>query len=188
MTVAPGAAHCSASAISVPATSHVDGPEDPELRELVRLVNLHRASLHLRPLAWSPRAAAVALAHSRDMERRDFFSHVNPDHASPFDRLDGAGIHYVRAGENIAYGYAAAAEVLQGWLDSPGHRRNLENPDYTEQGIAVSGTMWTHVFLTPDGAERVQNTTPVSAASTMRPTRARGRGAHGGSTTALASR
>jgi len=124
-------------------------PTDPDVRELIRLINQHRATLHMGPLAWSSRAAGVALAHSADMERRDFFGHTDPDHNSPFDRMDHAGIHYVRAGENIAYGYTSPAEVFQGWLNSPGHRKNIENPKYTYQGIGVSGTMWTHLFLTP---------------------------------------
>ena len=127
------------------------GPADPDVRELVRLVNLHRSAKHLGTLRWSNAAARVALRHSADMRHRDFFSHTNPDHLSPFDRLEHAGVRYVRAGENIAYGYRSPEEVLQGWLESPGHRKNLENPKYTHHGVGVAGTMWTHLFLTPPG-------------------------------------
>ena len=127
----------------------VPGPEDAEVRELVRLVNLHRTAKRVRTLRWSSAAARVAFQHSIDMRHRDYFSHANPDGQSPFDRLERAGVRYVRAGENIAFGYRSPEQVLQGWLESPGHRKNLENPKYTHHGVGLSGTMWTHVFLTP---------------------------------------
>ena len=88
-------------------------------------------------------------AHSADMIARSFFAHNNPDGDSPFDRLSDAGIDYSMAAENIAYGYGDAASVLQAWLDSPGHKANIENCSLTEHGVGLDGTHWTHVFIRP---------------------------------------
>ena len=124
-------------------------PTDPEVATFVTLMNEHRVSIGLAPLTWDVRVAAVAQAHSQDMVDRNFFSHTNPDGQSPFDRLTAAGISYSWAGENIAYGYPTASSVLAAWLNSPGHRANIENPNYTQHGVGLVNTYWTHVFIKP---------------------------------------
>lgn len=119
----------------------------PEVAEFVDLMNAHRTSMGLNPLVWDDQVAAVAQAHSEDMVARQFFSHTNLDGESPFDRLTAAGITYLSAGENIAYGYPTAESVLAAWLGSSGHRANIENPNYTHHGVGLEGTHWTHVFI-----------------------------------------
>lgn len=52
-------------------------------------------------------------------------------------------------GENIAYGYTSSSSVFQGWLNSSGHRANIENPNYTHVGFGLTGKYWTVVFATP---------------------------------------
>ena len=123
------------------------GPSDPQVAAFVTLVNHHRTSLGLAPLAWRADVAAVAQAHSQDMLDRNYFSHTTPEGATPWDRLAAAGITYASAGENIAYGYPTAETVLAAWLASPGHKANIENPNFTHQGIGLAGTYWTHVFI-----------------------------------------
>lgn len=123
------------------------GPTDPVVEELVHLVNAHRVSVGCEPLMWHFAVAEVARAHSQDMVDRDFFAHTNPDGESPFDRLTAAGIAYSRAAENIAFGYSTAEAVLEGWLDSPGHRANIERCSLTHHGVGIVGTHWTHLFV-----------------------------------------
>lgn len=122
---------------------------DPEVLSFVEQMNAHRASVGCAPLEWNDAVAAVALGHSQDMVDRSFFSHQNPDGASPFDRLRAAGISYSRAAENIAYGYPTGTAVLTAWLNSPGHKANIENCALTEHGVGLVGTHWTHLFITP---------------------------------------
>jgi uncharacterized protein YkwD len=110
-------------------------------------MNDHRVSLGLQPLIWDSGVAAVARAHSQDMADRHFFSHANPDGLLPWDRLRGAGISYKAAGENIIHGYTTGASVLTAWLNSAGHRANIESPTYTHHGVGKFGTYWTHVFI-----------------------------------------
>jgi uncharacterized protein YkwD len=128
----------------------VTGPQvDPSLQVLEDLVNDHRASVGCQPLTWISEMARVAQEHSEDMARRNFFDHTNPDGLTPFDRMERAGLTATRAAENIAWGQASAQEVLRGWLDSPGHRANLENCQLTEHGLGLYQTRWTHLFRAP---------------------------------------
>lgn len=128
------------------------GPEaelPAEVQDFVSLMNAHRADVGCGPLTWNAPVAEVAEAHSQDMVDRDFFAHTNPDGRSPFQRLQDAGITYAAAAENIAYGYPTGAVVLDAWLDSPGHRANIENCNLTEHGVGLVGTHWTHLFIRP---------------------------------------
>lgn len=126
------------------------GPDfDPQVEAFVDAMNAHRESIDCPALVWNRDVAEVAQAHSVDMLQRDFFAHENPDGASPFDRMDAAEIVYSRAAENIAWGYPTAEAVLDGWLNSPGHRQNIENCQLTEHGVGLIETRWTHLFRTP---------------------------------------
>lgn len=122
---------------------------EPEVIAFTDLMNAHRTAVGCDALEWNGSVAQVALAHSEDMIARDYFAHTNPDGASPFDRLDLAGITFSRAAENIAWGYPTGEAVLTAWLDSPGHRTNLENCSLTQHGVGLVGTHWTHLFVTP---------------------------------------
>ena len=122
---------------------------ETEVGAFVALMNDHRATVGCEPLVWVSEVAAVAQAHSVDMVERDFFDHTNPDGLSPFDRMEAAGVQLSRGAENIAWGYGTADAVLQGWLDSPGHRTNIENCALTEHGVGLYQTRWTHLFRTP---------------------------------------
>ena len=117
--------------------------------EFISLVNAHRADVGCAALTWHSGVADVAQAHSEDMVTRGFFSHTNPDGASPFDRLAEAGIGYASAAENIAFGYRTPQAVLAGWLGSPGHRSNIENCGLTDHGVGLVGSHWTHLFIRP---------------------------------------
>jgi stress response protein SCP2 len=123
-------------------------------RGVVELTNVERARHGLRPLLPQPQLTACAQAFSADMITRAFFSHTDPDGREPWDRAVAAGYLYSRIGENIACGQETPAEVVQGWMDSPGHRKNILTPEFTEIGVGYVtggpyGTSWTQVFGTP---------------------------------------
>lgn len=120
---------------------------DAEIVELVDLVNARRADAGCAGLAWHAGVAGVAQGHSQDMQDRNFFSHTNPDGDDPFDRLAAAGIGYATAGENIAMGTGDGAQAFQLWIDSPGHRANIENCAYTHHGVGLVSGRWTHLFV-----------------------------------------
>ena len=129
-----------------PRTASID---DPVVRELADRINAHRRRLGRPVLQWDARVAAVAARHSRNMVEQRFFSHTDHRGRSPFDRLDEAGIGFSKAAENIASGQRGAEAVLDAWLSSEGHRRNLEEPAYTRHGIGRFANHWTHVLIRP---------------------------------------
>ncbi|WP_329243213.1 CAP domain-containing protein [Streptomyces sp. NBC_01478] len=119
--------------------------------KVVELTNAERARAGLRALAVDPLLAAAAQAHSTDMVARAFYSHTSPDGSQPWDRAAAAGSRRRTIGENIACGQRSPAEVVQGWMNSPGHRANILKPDFTHIGIGFAGggqmgTYWTQLF------------------------------------------
>lgn len=88
----------------------------------------------------------AARVHSKDMVDRNYFSHNNPDGNSPGWRIDQAGFAGGRTGENIAAGQTSAAQVMDGWMNSPGHCRNIMNPAYDYIGIGHHERHWTQTF------------------------------------------
>lgn len=122
-------------------------PLDP-VTSLVTRVNQHRGSIGCPSLEWHEPLAEVARSHSEDMARRSFFGHINPDGESPFDRMRRSGIRWVGpAGENLALTRSDPAEVLRMWLESEGHRANLEDCRYGFHAVGLSDGYWTHLFL-----------------------------------------
>ena len=103
---------------------------------MLELLNEARMKGGLSTLRMDAQLQVVAREHSKDMYDRGYFSHRTPDNKSPFDRMRAHGIHYVTAGENIAY----APDVEQAevsLMDSPEHRANILNPDFKRVGIGV---------------------------------------------------
>ncbi|MBW1598589.1 CAP domain-containing protein [Streptomyces sp. JJ38] len=128
-------------------------PAPPSTGEEVEsLVNAERAKAGCGPVRTNSRLAEAALAHSRDMAARSFFDHTNPDGEDPGDRITAAGYQWSRYGENIARGQRTASEVVEGWMNSPGHRANILNCSFEEMGIGrhtgSGGPWWTQVFGT----------------------------------------
>ncbi|MBN6053429.1 CAP domain-containing protein [Nonomuraea sp. RK-328] len=119
--------------------------------QVVALTNKARAGNGCRPLTHDPKLHLAAERHSADMAARGFFDHTAPDGSDPGSRIRAAGFTPIRAwGENIAMGQRTAAQVVQGWLDSPGHRANIMNCSFTHIGVghAAKGPYWTQDFAT----------------------------------------
>ncbi len=106
-------------------------------QQVVELVNQERWNNGgLPPLKRNALLDQSAHTHSSNMAERDFFSHCDLDtKTSPFDRIGAAGYSYWAAAENIAAGYGSPAEVMDGWMSSSGHRRNILSTNYREIGI-----------------------------------------------------
>src|SRR6185369_15716694 len=73
-----------------------------------------------------------------DMFAQQYFEHINPQGKGPSDLAKSVGYDYIAIGENLALGnFKNDAELVQAWMDSPGHRANILNKQYTEIGVAV---------------------------------------------------
>lgn len=132
-------------------------------QEVLRLTNEARSAKRkcgsktykaVPALTWDATLAEVAAAHSRDMAAKNYFSHTSKSGASPFDRMKRAGYRYDYAGENIAAGFASPKSVVNGWLKSAGHCRNIMNRNFTELGVGYAtggyyGSYWTQDFGNP---------------------------------------
>ena len=121
--------------------------------EVLTLVNQERTKIGLRPLEMDWELQRVARTKSQDMAQKNYFSHQSPTYGSPFDMMKQFGISFRSAGENIASGQRTPQEVMQSWMNSPGHRANILKPEYTQLGVGYYrggsyGHMWTQMFIT----------------------------------------
>ena len=119
--------------------------------QVLIITNNERSKNNLPPLQWDNSLAELAEAHCKDMINRNFFSHDNPDGETPFDRMKKAGISYWAAGENIAAGQYSPEAVVESWMNSEGHRKNILNPDFKYLGVSVVkggsyGIYWAQEF------------------------------------------
>jgi uncharacterized protein YkwD len=130
---------------SVPTT---DTPvQDVSEDEVVDLVNAQRADSGCDPLRVDPKLAQAAQEHSSDMADRDYFDHTTPEGLTFADRIVNAG-YPTPGAENIAVGQKDAQEVMEGWMDSDGHRANILNCDLNTIGVGLdeNGMYWTQDF------------------------------------------
>ena len=126
------------------------GSQDAFANEVVRLVNEERAKAGLPALTVDRGAASAAQVRAKEIERS--FSHTRPDGSSFNSALTEAGVNFSGAGENIAYGQNSPEKVMEGWMNSSGHRANILNSSYTSIGVGhyqnTSGVnYWTQLFI-----------------------------------------
>lgn len=132
---------------------NIDRIKDIE-HQVIQLVNQEREKNGLNPLRPNWQLSRVARHKSQDMRDKHYFSHTSPTYGGPFDMIKAYNISYSYAGENIAMGQTTAWQVMQGWMNSSGHRQNILNPNFTEIGVgyAEGGTgkyYWTQMFIKP---------------------------------------
>ena len=117
--------------------------------EVLNLVNQERSKAGLSPLTMN--SAATEAAKVRAKEIVNNFDHTRPNGQSPFTALDAAGVSYRAAGENIAYGQSTPSEVMNGWMNSSGHRANILNGSFKEIGIGAyyqnGRYYWVQLFI-----------------------------------------
>lgn len=118
-------------------------------KEVIRLVNEIRVANGLGELVLDEELSRVARIKSQDMKDNNYFSHTSPVYGSPFDMMKKFGISYKTAGENIARGQTTPQAVVNGWMNSSGHRANILNASYTAIGVGyvADGNYWTQMFV-----------------------------------------
>lgn len=101
----------------------------------------------------SVKLQAAAQAHADDMATNDYYGHQSRDGTSQSDRIRMQGYQSRMTAENIAAGQQSPEEVIDSWLRSPGHCRNILNAELTEIGIGVAvnlasdkGVYWVQNF------------------------------------------
>ena len=131
-------------------TEYAIDNENRALR-VFELTNEARRQYGLRELSWSDELAEVGRVHCMDMAAQSYFDHVAPDGTTPSQRVRNAGIRCLISAENIAAGQINPEMVVQSWLDSPGHRANILDPQLGKLGVAFFlggdyGIYWAQEF------------------------------------------
>lgn len=118
-------------------------------KQVTDLVNKERTKRGLNPLTYDWELSRVARYKSQDMKDNNYFSHTSPTYGTPFQMMKSFGITYKTAGENIARGYNTPESVVNGWMNSSGHRANILNSTYTRIGVGYvkDGNYWTQMFV-----------------------------------------
>lgn len=98
------------------------------------------------PLTWNDTLELAAYNHSTDMNSKNFFDHKGSDGSMANNRIEKYNYNWTAYGENIASGYQTESEVVEAWIKSPGHCKNIMNPNFEEIGVARAGDYWTQVF------------------------------------------
>lgn len=117
----------------------------PSATAVVALVNDERASNGCDPVHVDDRLTAAAQEHSQDMSDRDYMAHENPDGEGPGERANRHG-YGAWGAENVAKGQQSAEQVMNAWMNSPGHRANILNCDLEAIGVGEAGNAWTQKF------------------------------------------
>lgn len=119
------------------------------VQQVVNLVNQERAKAGLSPVTADTSIQAAAQVRAKEIEKS--FSHTRPDGSSFSTALTQQGVTYRGSGENIAWGQKTPEQVMNGWMNSEGHRANILNKNFTKIGVGyhqnASGTnYWTQLF------------------------------------------
>ena len=152
VTPAPKAPTTPAPAAPAPkpaAPAPTTGNVSQYVQQVIDLTNAQRSKNGLPALKADSQLSGVAQKKSVDMQQNNYFSHTSPTYGSPFDMMRDFGVTYKSAGENIAQGQRTPQEVVNAWMNSEGHRKNILSANFTHIGVGYekSGNHWTQMFI-----------------------------------------
>ena len=127
-------------------TSSSCTPAESEQCQVFELVNIERAERGEEPLDYNSALEDAAQLHAEDMVENGYFDHQSQDGRSFSDRAIEAGYSGSPGGENIAAGQRSPDQVMNSWMNSDGHRRNILNGDFNEIGVGFHNNYWVQVF------------------------------------------
>ncbi len=137
-------------------------------RGVLKLVNKERTNAGLEPVSTFQKLQSAC--NIRVKELAQLFDHQRPDGSICFTALDKKKIGYMAAGENIAAGQPSPADVMESWMNSPGHRQNILSGNFQHMGVGYSaggsyGTEWVQLFIggCSPSSIRVNNASKVTA-------------------------
>jgi len=107
---------------------------------LLASTNADRTLYSLPALSLNPDLDAAAQAKANDLVSKDYWAHNSPSGETPWDFITASGYQYQSAGENLAYGFRSASDVVVAWMNSAEHRANLLDPSYQNVGFGVASS------------------------------------------------
>lgn len=120
------------------ATNVLGAKADYNSSVLLSRTNEQRASAQEAALSIDTQLSAAAQAKAEDMAAHNYWSHTSPDGKTPWSFITESGYQYQAAGENLAYGFSNASDVVTGWMNSTEHRDNILNASYQNVGFGVA--------------------------------------------------
>lgn len=105
---------------------------------LVDYTNQERVTYNTSPLSTNEKLEQAAILKAQDMAKKGYFAHTSPEGLSPWYWFVKAGYTFTYAGENLAVNFSDSQDVIDAWMNSPGHRENILNGKFTEIGIATA--------------------------------------------------
>jgi uncharacterized protein YkwD len=141
---------------------------------LVDFTNADRQQHNASPLKANPILALAAQQKANDMAQKGYFSHQSPDGKTPWYWLSQAGYNYIVAGENLAVNFSDSNDIENAWMNSPGHRANILNNNFTEIGVAAADGFYNgkptvfvvQFFGRPSGETKVAQISPSPSQAT----------------------
>lgn len=133
--------------LSTVQVASVNSVNDAAILKVIKLVNQKRVQAGLKPLSVNTNLQKVAQVKANDMAQNGYFDHTSPTYGTPFKMMKTYGITYTYAGENIAKGQSSAAEVMSDWMNSPGHKANILNKNFTQIGVGLKNGVWVQEFI-----------------------------------------
>ncbi|MFJ4468208.1 CAP domain-containing protein [Streptomyces sp. NPDC089424] len=146
-TTAPGGG---APAATPSGDSGAPATASSAVKRIVTLVNSERGKAGCSAVKLNAELTDAAQDHSADMASHRKMSHTGSDGSDPGQRITKAGYDWRTYGENVAYGYSSPEQVMDGWMSSPGHKKNILNCAFKEIGVGLAqpGNYWTQDFGT----------------------------------------
>ena len=109
---------------------------------LTDLANKDRTVYAISSLNINQTLTEAAQLKANDMATKGYFAHTSPEGLSPWYWFRSSGYNFIYAGENLAIDFTDSNDVNSAWLNSPSHRANILNPNFTEIGIATAKGIW----------------------------------------------
>ncbi|MBV9791340.1 MAG: CAP domain-containing protein [Chloroflexi bacterium] len=135
--------------VFVPIASSPPSFWSPQELQAVDLINQHRRNVGCAPVQLNIELGVAAKNHSRDMAEKNYFSHTGLDGSTYWQRAQAASYQYWASGEIIGAGYTSGLEVVNGWMNSSGHRSIILTCNNDDIGIGFyskSGSQWEHYW------------------------------------------
>ena len=134
------------TASSKPVSSVPTASSSSYTDEVVRLCNIERQKAGLAALS-NNNSKLQQAANLRASEIKQSFSHTRPNGSNFYSVLKEFGVSYSYSGENIAYGQRTPQEVVNGWMNSSGHKANILNSNFNQIAVGLDGTHWVQLFI-----------------------------------------
>ena len=105
--------------------------------QILAITNRVRIDNNLAPLMLDSQLSQAAMSKALDMANNNYWSHISADGTKPWKFIVDSGYSYAYAGENLARNFMTSDEVVEAWMNSPGHKENLLSADYADVGIVM---------------------------------------------------